>query len=184
MRVESVRVLYNFCDDTFLSSSVPLDDPHRLTDLKAFPDVVSLSFDLDRLRVLSEKVNIPVIDLLDLAIAVFELTFSHLDSITNLDLKLGVISDCLAESLIFQEIPLVLIVIVELVEVRLSGWINLEHFYFLEARTHVLSDQLRGVELLVQEAVSEHHLSPDVEVLAQRLDVLLLAFVLHSEWVE
>lgn len=123
-------------------------------------------------------------DLLDLAIALFELTFGYLDSISNLDLKLGVIPDSLAQSLIVQEIPLVLIVIIEFVEVRLSCWIDLEHFYLLEARTDVLGDQLRGVKFLVQETVSKHHFSPDVEILAQRLDVLLLAFVLHSEWIE
>lgn len=184
MRVETFLVLHNFCDDSFLTSSIPLDDPDRLTDLKALSDMVSLSFDLDRLGVLSQEVDIAVMDLLDLAIALFELTFGHLDSISNLNLKLGVISDSPAESLIIQEIPLVLIVIIELVEVRLSCRINLEHFYLLEARTHVLGDQLRCVEFLVQEAVSEHHFSPDVEILAQRLDVLLLAFVLHSEWVE
>lgn len=53
MRVQTFLVLNNFCDDPFLSSSIPLDDPDRLTDLKAFSDVVSLSFDLDRLGVLS-----------------------------------------------------------------------------------------------------------------------------------
>ena len=53
MRVETFLVLHNFCDDPFLTSSIPLDDPDRFTDLKALSDVVSLSFDLDRLGVFS-----------------------------------------------------------------------------------------------------------------------------------
>ena len=123
-------------------------------------------------------------DLLDQTVAVFELTFGNLDSISNLDLKLWVISDGFSKSLIVQEVPLILIVIVKLVKMRLRGLVDLEHLDLLKARAHVLCVELRSIELLVEESISEHHFPPNIEVLVEGSNVLFLAFVLHSERVE
>lgn len=53
MRIETILVAHNFCNDTFLTSSIALNNPYRLTDLEAFSDMESLCFDLNWLGVLS-----------------------------------------------------------------------------------------------------------------------------------
>lgn len=127
----------------------------------------SFCFHLDRLGVLSQKMNVPIMDLLDHPVAVFELTFGNLDTISNLNLKLRVISDSLTKSLIIQEVPLVLIVVIKLVKMRLSGWIDLKHFHLLKTWADVLNNEFRSIEFLIKESISEHHLSPDIEIFAE-----------------
>lgn len=167
VRIKTVLIAHNFSDDSLFPSSVALDDSHRLTDLEAFSDMESLGFDLDRFRVLCQKVNVAIMDLLDHSVAVFELTLGNFDTISNLNLKLGVISDSLTKSLIIQEVPLVLVVIIELVKMRLSGWIDLKHFDLLKTWTDVLNNEFGSIEFLIKESVSEHHLSPDIEIFAE-----------------
>ena len=98
------------------------------------------------------------------AFAVFELSFSDFDSITNLNLKLWIISDCLLESIIVKKVPLILIIVLVLIEMRLGGRIDLEHLYFFEAWAYIFRDQLAGLEFLIQESISEHHLAPNIEI--------------------
>ena len=64
--------------------------------------------------------DIAVHNLLDYALAIFELSFSDFDSISYLNFELRIISDSLAQSIVFQKIPLILIVVIEFVQMRLS----------------------------------------------------------------
>ena len=80
---------------------------------------------------LSHEMDIAILDMVDYALAIFELSFKHLDSITDLNLKLRVISDSLHECIVVEKIPLILILILKLIEMRLSSWVDLEHFDLL-----------------------------------------------------
>lgn len=62
--------------------------------------------------------------------------------------------------------------------------VNLKHLYLLQARTHIFGEKLVSCELLVQEAVAEHHASPQVNVFLERPIMLSLAFILDTKRIE
>lgn len=77
-----------------------------------------------------------------------------------------------------------MIIILELVEVRLSCWVYLEHFDLLETWANIFCHEFAGLELLVEKPVSEHHFSPDVKVLLERAIELPLTFILYPQRIE
>ena len=121
--------------------------------------------------------HISIVYQIDEASHVFELAFSDLDSISKLYRHLWIISDSLHKSVVVKQVPLVLVIILDVVEVRLCIWINLEYLNFLETWANVLSEELGSFELLVKESIPEHHLPPDVKVLSKRFVILSLDFI-------
>lgn len=141
-------------------------------------------FDLKWFGLLCLKSYKAILNESNAAFAVFKLTLSDLDAVTDLDLQLRVISYGLVQSFIVEEVPLVLVIVFVFVEMRLCGRVNLEHFDFLETWANILCDEFVGFELLVQKSVSEHHLSPDIEVLLKWPIEFTLAFIFDPEWIE
>ena len=100
MWVKPFGVSHDPCDDASFSSSVALDHSYSLSDLETLPDLECLCFDLNRLVFFSHEMDIAILDVIDDSWAVFELAFEHLDSVSDLDLELGVVSDGFHEGVV------------------------------------------------------------------------------------
>ena len=184
MRVYTIRVTHDPCDDPSLASSVSLNYPHRLSNLEALSHLECLGSHLHRFVLFGHKVNIPILDMLDDSFAVLELSLKHLDPITDLDLELWVISYGFHESIVVEKIPLILVLVHKLVEVRLGCRVHLEHFDLLETWANIFGEELVCTELLVEEPVPEHHLTPEIELLEEWLVHFSLALIFHAERIE
>lgn len=80
---------------------------------------------------LSHEMDIAILDMVDYALAILELALKHLDSITNLNLKLRIISNSFHEGIVVEKIPLILILVLKLIKMRLGCRVDLEHFDLL-----------------------------------------------------
>jgi len=184
MRILAPRVLQNLRDDPWLSCPVALNDSHTFADFEAFFDNMCPCFDLKWFGLLCLKSDEAILYECDEAFAVFELTLHDLDTVTDLDLQLRIISDGLVQGVVVEEVPLVLVIVLVFVEVGLCSWVYLEHFDFLKTWANIFGDEFICFELLVQKSISEHHFSPDVEVLLKWPIKLPLAFIFDPQWVE
>lgn len=184
MRILTLRVLQNLRDDPWLTCPVPLYDPHAFSNFETFLDNMCPCFDLKWFGLFCLKSYEAILYESDEAFAVFELTLSDLDAVADLDLQLRVVSYGLVQSSVVEEVPLVLVVVLVFVEMRLCGRVYLEHFDFLKTWANILCDELVGFELLVQKSISEHHFSPDIEVLLKWPIKFTLAFIFDPEWIK
>ena len=116
--------------------------------------------------------------------AVFELALNYLDPVSDLNRQLWIISDGFQEGVVIQKIPLILILVLKLVQVRLRRWVNLEHLDLLQTGAYILGQKFVGCKLLVEEAIPEHHFSPHVKLFGKWSVELPLALVLHSKRIE
>lgn len=184
MSVFAICVFDQDVDDALLASSAPLNNSDALSNIEALSHVVGAHSDFERLRSFGRQFHESVRDVLYEASAIFELSIGDFDSIAALYLKLGIIFDRQLESFVFEEVPLVLVIVVDLVKQLLRLWIDLEKADFLQAGTNILREQFVGSELLVKVPVSEHHLPPEVELFPERLVKLSLALHLDPLRVE
>ena len=82
-------------DNTWLSWSISLDNSDNLSNFEAISDLETSDLHLKRFSLIGHEWDISIIVLIDEALTSFELAFNNLDSFSNLDLQLWVISDCL-----------------------------------------------------------------------------------------
>ena len=113
MSVHLLIVFHQLCDDARLSSSMPLDHFHTFSKFEALSHLKSFDLDSKWLIFLSQERHITVSELRDNSFAVFELTTYDFDSVSNLNLKLRIVSDSFQQRFVIQEIPLVLVVVFE-----------------------------------------------------------------------
>lgn len=111
MRIKALAVFNNFRDDTSLTSSISLNYSDRLSNFEALSHMESFWLDIDRLWILSYKMNITIMDLFDDTLAIFELALCDFYTISNLNIELRIISDCFAESIIIKEVPFILVIV-------------------------------------------------------------------------
>ena len=60
----------------------------------------------------------------------------------------------------------------------------MEATHLVQHRTHILVGKLIDVELVVEVAVPEHEVLPEVDVLPKQLGVLLTTLILDERWIE
>lgn len=183
VRIKALTILENLSDYTCLPSVVALDNSDGLAEFETFPDLKASYFDLEWFGLFSHESDKPIRELCDEPLAVLELSFNHFHSVTNFNLELRIVTYSFEESLVIEEVPLILIIVLKL-KACLSKGINLEGLHFLQRWTHILREKLVGSKLLVKEAVAEQHASPSIDILSQLLVVLTLAFFLHPQRIE
>lgn len=184
VRVKALRVTHDPRDDAGLSRPVALDHSDSFADLEMLPHLESPRFDLDRFALLSLEMDMAILDVFDYTRAVFELALDYLDPVSDLNRELRIISDGFQEGVVVEKIPLILILVLKLVQVRLRRWVYLEHLDLLQTGAYILCQKFVGCELLVEEAIPEHHFPPNVELFGQWPVELPLALVLHSQRIE
>jgi len=138
MGVLSICVFNQDVDDALLPSSAPLNNSDAFANIEALPHVVGANSDLEGLRSFGQQFYESVRDVLNEASTVFELSVGDFDSIAALYLELGIIFDRQLESFVFEQVPLILVIVVDLVEQLLGLGINLEKANLLQAGTNIL----------------------------------------------
>jgi hypothetical protein len=94
-----------------------LDHPDSFSNFETLSDLEGFCFDLDRFVLFGHEMDIAILDVVDNALAVFELALEYFDPVSYLNLELRVISDGFHEGFVVEKIPLILILILELIEV-------------------------------------------------------------------
>ena len=97
----------------WFTSMASLQDPYAFTDSEMLFELFRIHFDLDWnfVQCLNYSHLLLVYRFNDTC-AILELATDHFASISNLDLKLNIVSDCLKDCIILHHVPLILIRII------------------------------------------------------------------------
>ena len=97
----------------WLTSMASLQNPYALADGEILFELFRIHLDLDwNLVQCLDYCHLLLVYRLNDTSAILELATDHFASISNLDLKLDIVSDCLEDCLILHHVPLVLIRII------------------------------------------------------------------------
>ena len=97
----------------WLTSMASLQNPYALADGEILFELFRIHLDLDwNLVQCLDYCHLLLVYRLNDTSAILELATDHFASISNLDLKLNIVSDCLKDCIILHHVPLILIRII------------------------------------------------------------------------
>ena len=139
----SVLGFYNLDYLASLARVKTLQNTDLFSDLKELLEMVCLNFYCDGNVLLGlnlDDLSIVVNSMND-TLAALELPRMHFAPIADLHLELTVVADRLENSLVGQDVPLVLIRVIRLQQLVRLRYVDLEFPNFFEHRTHLFSDK-------------------------------------------